>query len=118
MRGETAKAGMTREGTLRTRARRRGTARSHNTRRSELLATHAGRVQAHRQRCRGSLVERVVVEKSGKEKEGGELVVGRRKVVRRSCVVEEEARAKSWTKSPRDSETGRVHRRRPRRKAL
>jgi hypothetical protein len=109
---------MTREGTLRTRARRRGTAQSHNTRRSELLVTHAGRVQAHRQRCRGSLVERVVAEKSGREKGGGELEVGRRKVVRRSCAVEEEVRARSWTKSPRDSETGKVHRRRPRRKAL
>ena len=113
-----AKVGTTREDTSEKRARRTGTAQSHNTRRSEPLVTHAGRVQAHRQRCRESLVGRVVVERLGREKEEGELEVGRRKVVRRSCVVEEEARAKSWTKSPRDSETGRVHRRRPRRKAL
>lgn len=109
---------MTRGGTLRTRARRRGTGQSHNTRRLGLLATHAGRVQAHRQRCRGLLVERVEVEKSGREKAGGELEVGRRKVVRRSCAVEVEVRARSWTKSPRDSETGKLRRLRPRRKAL
>jgi hypothetical protein len=54
----------------------------------------------------------------GREKGGGELVVGRRMVVRRSCVAEVEETAKSWRKTPRGSATGRVHLRHRMTKAL
>lgn len=116
----TVKAGMTRAGTSGTRARRRGRARSHNIHRLGLSAKHAGRVRARQQSYLGLLVERVEGERSGREKEGEELVVAHRKAVRRNCAAEAEERVTSWRKSLHGSAIGRLHRRRhrPRKKAL
>jgi hypothetical protein len=50
--------------------------------------------------------------------EEGELVVGRRRAVRRSCAGVAEGRVRSWRKTPRGSVIGIVHRRRRTRKAL
>jgi hypothetical protein len=65
-----------------------------------------------------SWVETVVEEMSRRGKEVEELVVGRRRAVRRNCAAEVEGMERSWRKSPRGSTIGRLHRRRPRRMAL
>jgi len=64
------------------------------------------------------LVERAEGETSEREKEGGELVVGHRMVVRRSCAGAEEGMVKSWRRNPLDSAIGRPHHRRLMRTAL
>jgi len=54
----------------------------------------------------------------GREKGGGESVVGRRMVVRRSCVAEGEATVRSWRRTLHGIVIGRLHHLRRMTKAL